>query len=66
MMSVASGTAPTPEIALRTDPEGNFVVTLPEGVFRLEFHRDGVAIAAETIDTRTHPEVFRVQTNNEG
>jgi hypothetical protein len=36
IVAVASGTAPTPEIGIRTGPQGRFVVALPAGTFRLQ------------------------------
>lgn len=41
MVAVASGTAPTPEIGIRTGPEGRFIVALPAGTFRLQAHASG-------------------------
>lgn len=35
---VAGGTAPTPEIAIRTDAEGRFRLALPAGTFRVVAH----------------------------
>jgi hypothetical protein len=36
LVAVAWGTAPTPEIAIRADSNGQFNVALPAGQFRLE------------------------------
>lgn len=36
LVSVVWGTAPTPEIARRTDAAGGFQVALPPGRFRIE------------------------------
>ncbi len=36
IVAIASGTAPTPEIAIRCDQEGRFRIALPEGWFRIE------------------------------
>jgi hypothetical protein len=36
LVAVTSGTAPTPEIAIRTGPDGSFKVALPNGLFHLE------------------------------
>jgi hypothetical protein len=36
VVAVASGTAPTPEIGIRTGSDGRFMVALPPGTFQLE------------------------------
>ena len=36
IVAVASGTAPTPEIGIRTGPQGRFFIALPVGTFRLQ------------------------------
>lgn len=36
LVAVAWGTAPTPEIAIRTGSDGGFAVALPPGRFRIE------------------------------
>ncbi len=36
LVSVASGTAPTPEIAIRCDADGAFRIALPGGTFQIE------------------------------
>jgi hypothetical protein len=36
VVAVASGTAPTPEIGIRTRSDGRFTVALPPGTFQLE------------------------------
>jgi hypothetical protein len=36
IVAVVSGTGPTPEIGIRTGPDGQFVVALPPGTFQLE------------------------------
>ena len=36
VVAVASGTAPTPEIGIRTGSNGQFMVALPPGTFQLE------------------------------
>lgn len=33
---VVSGTAPTPEVGIRTDADGRFMVALPAGKFHLQ------------------------------
>jgi len=33
---VVSGTAPTPEVGIRTDENGRFIVALPAGTFHLQ------------------------------
>jgi len=38
LVGVMWGTAPTPEISIRTDPLGNFRIDLPPGRFRLAGH----------------------------
>lgn len=48
LVAVASGTAPTPEIAIRTNAEGRFRIALPDGRFVLEAHGpDGSAGGVE-------------------
>ena len=48
MVAVASGTAATPEIAIRTNGEGRFRIALPNGRFVLEAHgADGSAGSVE-------------------
>jgi hypothetical protein len=41
LVAVVSGTAPTPEIGIRSGAEGRFVVALPAGTFTLEA-REGI------------------------
>lgn len=36
LVAVASGTAPTPEIAIRSNANGQFGIALPSGAFRIE------------------------------
>ncbi len=38
LVAVAAGTAPTPEIAIRTNEAGEFRIALPPGKFRIEAH----------------------------
>ena len=38
LVAVASGTAPTPEVALRTNAAGEFGIALPAGTFSIEAH----------------------------
>jgi hypothetical protein len=43
LVAVTSGTAPTPEIAIRTDNHGRFRIALPAGRFRLQARAPGGA-----------------------
>jgi hypothetical protein len=44
VVAVVSGTAPTPEIGIRTGSDGRFAVALPAGTFQLEARTaDGAA-----------------------
>ena len=44
LVAVASGTAPTPEIAIRTNSEGRFRIALPKGRFAIDARApDGAA-----------------------
>ena len=43
VVAVVSGTAPTPEIGIRTGADGRFRVALPAGKFRLQAHAAGQA-----------------------
>jgi hypothetical protein len=44
LIAVASGTAPTPEIAIRSDQHGQFRIALPRGRFIIEARApDGAA-----------------------
>jgi hypothetical protein len=48
MVAVASGTAPTPEIAIRANAAGEFGIALPCGKFIIEAHGpEGAKGAAE-------------------
>jgi carboxypeptidase family protein len=38
LVAVASGTAPTPEVAIRTNAAGEFGIALPAGTFSIEAH----------------------------
>lgn len=53
MVMVASGTAPTPEIAQRSDGDGRFRVALPDGSFRLEAHHPSLGKASCEITPAT-------------
>lgn len=47
VVAVVSGTAPTPEIGIRSGADGRFTVALPAGKFRLQAHAGGQAGAVE-------------------
>jgi hypothetical protein len=40
IVAIVSGTAPTPEIGIRTGPQGRFMVALPAGTFQLQARAD--------------------------
>ncbi len=51
LVAVVSGTAPTPEIAIRCDAEGRFRVALPPGRFRLTARAPDGALGSTEVDT---------------
>jgi hypothetical protein len=61
LVAVTAGTAPTPEIAIRTDAEGCFSVALPDGRFTLEAHHPEMGRASTTVETTAAPEEIRLE-----
>jgi hypothetical protein len=58
LIAVASGTAPTPEIAIRSDARGEFRIALPRGRFVVEARApDGVACKIEVVVEATAVEL---------
>jgi protocatechuate 3,4-dioxygenase beta subunit len=51
LVEVASGTAPTPEVAIRCDAEGRFRIALPPGRFRLTARAPTGALGSVEVET---------------
>jgi hypothetical protein len=59
LVAVASGTAPTPEIAIRCDDDGRFRIALPSGRFRIEARAPDGAVG--TVDATTDQQAIEIE-----
>jgi hypothetical protein len=61
-VAVISGTAPVPEIAIRADRDGAFLLWVPVGSFTVEAHApDGASGTIEVSETSVEPIVLRLR-----
>lgn len=61
LVAVTGGSAPTPEIAIRTNAEGRFSVALPEGSFTLEAYHPDAGRGRTTVKTTAADEEIRLE-----
>jgi Carboxypeptidase regulatory-like domain len=60
LVAVTSGTAPTPEIAIRANANGEFRIALPSGTFGIEARAPNGATGSVDVVVGTQPTVIEV------
>jgi hypothetical protein len=60
LAAVGWGTAPTPEIAIRTDADGQFRVALPNGRFRLDARAPDGATGSTELSIANAARAFQI------
>ena len=58
VVMIASGSAPTPDLARRTNEDGTFALALPAGTFELHITPRGESVTKKRLDTNTLDEEF--------